>query len=327
VLEPTTPTALERELLTRLTGELGAAGLEVIRRPLSLGSDAATAVISEGSELAPIAAFATKETPRADEPAQSGSSLRLWLSDRVTGTVLVEDGKEVDGSSVASSLAVQGFELLQARVAIWRWRRTDAPTPAAPAPAPKPPPPVLPAPRASDELSAAMHVGLLYDAASGGTAFTPMIRLVYTPALTRSATIGVDLGARLSVAGFGEATVLAARGRQIDVVQSFALVESVVSLNSEGWLRPFGSAGAGAYRVDVDGVGSAGAVGRSVDTLSAIAAAGVGLAAYPLRHWILHVEAQGLFAFQPTAVQVGSTRAATLGLPLFVFSIGCGMAL
>jgi hypothetical protein len=322
VLEPAAPTSLEYELLTRLSGELGAAGMEVIRMPLAPGSDPASAVVTQGIELGPVAAFATKEDPAQDGSANARSTLRLWLSDRVTGTLLVEDGQEREGSLVASSLAVQGFELLQARVADWQWRRSAPPLPEPPPPVAPPPPP----PRDA-ELTVVLYAGLLYDAPSGGAALTPMARVAYAPGLARGVADAVDLHARLSVAGFGAATVLDASERQVDVVQSFALLEGVVTLDSGGWLRPYASAGAGAYRVEVSGISAGAVVGRAEDTLSPLGGAGLGLLAQPFSHWVAQVEAQGLFAISPTAIDIGATRAATLGRPLLILSIGVGVAL
>jgi hypothetical protein len=316
VLEPAAPTALEHELLTRLTGELGAAGIQVLRVPLPAGSDPATEVATRGSELSAVAAYATREDPAA--PGASVKTLRLWLADRVTGTVLAEDGQDDDASSLASSLAVQGFELLRAREAEWGWRRTAPPPP-------PPPPPVVPSPPTVEaELTAAMHVGLLLDAPTGGSALTPMVRVSYEPALTR-ALGAFDLGVRLSLAGFGAPTVVEAPDRRVDVVQSFALLEGVVMLDGGGWLHPFASAGAGAYHVDVSGVGSGPIVGRSENTMSPIGAAGFGLEVQPWRHWIGVLEAQGLFALHPTAVEASGTRAATFGRALLVFSFGLGV--
>jgi hypothetical protein len=320
VLEPAQPTPLEHELLTRLTGELGAAGIEVLRVPLPPGSDPAAAVATLGSELAAVAAYAAREVP-STEPASSVRTLRLWLADRVTGTVLAEDGQDDDASSLASALAVQGFELLRAREAEWGWRRTVAPPP--------PPPPVAapvvpPPPAVEAELSAAMHVGLLLDAPTGGSALTPMARISNEPAVARRLGV-VDLGVRLSLAGFGSPTVVEAPDRRVDVVQSFGLLEGVVTLDGGGWLHPFASGGAGVYHVDVDGVGSGEIVGRSEDTLSPIGSAGVGLELQPWRHWIGLLEAQGLFALHPTAVEASGTRAATFGRALLVFSFGLGV--
>jgi hypothetical protein len=324
ILEPAAPTSLEYELLTRLSGELGAAGLDVIRLPLAPDSDPARAVATQGSELGPVAAFATKEDAAEAGSSNAGSRLRLWLSDRVTGTLLVEEGRELEGSLVASSLAVQGFELLQARVADWQWRRSAPPVPDR-----APPPTVAPqAPPPPDaELTLMLYAGLLYDAPSGGAALTPMARVAYAPGRARGIADAVDLHARLSLAGFGAPTVLDASARQVDVMQSFALLEGVVTLHPGGWLRPYASAGGGAYRVEVDGVSAGVVVGRSEDTLSPLGGAGLGLVAQPFSHWVAQVEAQGLFAVRPTAIDIGATRAATLGRPLLIFSIGVGVAL
>jgi hypothetical protein len=318
VLEPAAPTPLEHEFLTRLTGELSAAGIEVLRVPLPAGSDPATAVATEGGELSAVAAYAARED--AANPGSRVKTLRLWLADRVTGAVLAEDGQDDDASSLASSLAVQGFELLRAREAEWGWRRS--------APPPPPPPPAVPAPVAPPppveaELTAAMHVGLLLDAPTGGSALTPMARVSFEPAFARE--VGVfDLGVRLSLAGFGAATVVEAPDRHVDVVQSFALLEGVITLDEGGWLHPFASGGGGAYHVDVNGVGGGEIVGRSEKTMSPIAAAGVGLEVQPWRHWVGVLEAQGLFALHPTAVETSGTRAATFGRALLVFSFGLG---
>jgi hypothetical protein len=167
-----------------------------------------------------------------------------------------------------------------------------------------------------------MHVGLLLDAPTGGSALTPMARAGFEPAFWRE--LGVfDLGVRLSLAGLGAPTVVEAPDRHVDVVQSFALLEGVLTLDG-GWLHPFASGGGGVYHVGVNGVGSGEIVGRSERTLSPIAAAGVGLELQPWRPWVGVLEAQGLFALHPTAVETSGTRAATFGRALLVFSFGLG---
>jgi hypothetical protein len=149
-------------------------------------------------------------------------------------------------------------------------------------------------------------------------------RISYEPAVARRLGV-VDLGVRLSLAGLGAPTVVEAPERRVDVVQSFGLLEGVVTLDGGGWLHPFASGGAGMYHVEVDGVGSGEIVGRSEDTMSPIGSAGVGLELQPWRHWIGLFEAQGLFALHPTAVEASGTRAATFGRALLVFSFGVGV--
>jgi hypothetical protein len=320
VLVPESPTPLEHELVTRLAGELGAAGIEVVRLPLPPGSDPAALVATHGSELGAVAAYATREEA-SREPASAAKTLRLWLADRVTGTVLAEAVRDADASSLASSLAVQGFELLQAREAEWRWLRTAAQPPAPPV-APSLPPPT--APPVAARLTAAMQLGLLLDAASGGSALTPMARVSYEPSFARGLG-ALDVGERVSLAGFGAPTVLDAAARRVDVVQSFALLEGMVALDGSDWLHAFATAGAGAYHVDVNGIGGGELVGRSEATLSPLGSAGLGLELQPWRHWIGLVEAQALFALHPTAVEAEQTRAATFGRTLLVFSLGLGV--
>jgi hypothetical protein len=151
-----------------------------------------------------------------------------------------------------------------------------------------------------------------------------MVRVTYMPGPFHEVAGAADLGVRLSVAGFGTVLVLDATDRHVDITQSFALIEGVVALDSRSRLSPFAAAGFGAYRVGVEGVGGTPSLGRSENTLSALGGVGGGLSLRPLQHWLALVEAQALFALQPTAVEIGPTRAATLGRPLLVFTVGIG---
>lgn len=321
VLTPVAPTALERELMTRLNGELGAAGFEVLSLPL-IGSDAERAVVSQGSELRPVAAFAMADRVPAGASPGAGSTLRLWLSDRVAGKLLLEEGQALDGSPAARLLAVRGVELLEARVADRRLPPQTAPPPLAPPPRAARP---KTAARGPSELMTTLDLGVLFDAPSGGAALSPMFRLSYTARTSEASGGGVALGARLNVAALGAPTVLRALERRIDVVQRFALLDAIIVLNPDGVLRPFAALGAGVYGVHVQGVGPAPAIGRSEGTSSPVAAAGIGVAAHPLQHLVGRIEAQGLLAFPPTAVELEAIRVATFGRPLLVFSIGLGI--
>jgi len=261
-------------------------------------------------------------TITVDSAPQQGPTLRLWLYDRVANVLLSRDAPALEGSAAASLLAVQGVELLQARVADWRWKPPPAPEPA---PAPPPPPPSVPA-RAHAELLSTLHVALLWDSDSGGVAPSPLLRLAYIAGAPRDGSLQVDFAARLSVAALGAATELGPPERHVEVVQSFALLEGVIVLAPGGWLRPFGALGAGAYHVSVEGVTDGPAVGRSEDTWSPMAGLGIGLDARPLGPLVALLEAQGLLALHGTAVDDGATRVATFGRPLLVFSAGLGVA-
>jgi hypothetical protein len=321
VLDPATPTPLERELSSRLKGELGAAGFDIVSLPLTAGADPERAVAIDGSELEAVAAFATASLSVDGAPPHLASNLRLWLYDRVVGVLMSRDGQGLEGSAAASLLAVQGVELLQARVTDWRWRQ-----PARPEPVPAPPSPASPPLRAHAELTSALNVAVLWDSASGGVAPSPLLRLSYIAGAPRDGGAHVDFGARVSVAALGAATVLGTPARHVDVTQSFALLEGVVVVDPGSWLRPFGALGAGAYRVSVEGVTNGPAVGRSEDTGSPIAGLGVGLDVRPFGPVMAVLEAQGLFALRGTAVENDTARIATFGRPLLVFSAGLGVA-
>jgi len=129
----------------------------------------------------------------------------------------------------------------------------------------------------------------------------------------------------MSLAGFGAPTVVEASGERVEVMQSFALLEATVVYDAGPWFQPFASGGAGAYHVDVSGVDNGERLGRGEDTLSPIAALGIGLEVQPGRHWIGQLEAQWLFALHPTAVDASGARAGTFGQALLVLSCGLGV--
>jgi hypothetical protein len=139
----------------------------------------------------------------------------------------------------------------------------------------------------------------------------------------------IELGIRLSAAGFGKATVIQAPGLHIDVMQSLLLGEVIGVSSADAPVRAFASLGGGAYRVEVEGVGAEQAVGRLQDTWSGIVTAGAGISLHALSPWYLELEGQGLFAMSTTSVRMDSTSTtlATFGRPLFLFSLGIGVSL
>jgi hypothetical protein len=327
VLEPAQPNPRERELSTRLKGELGAAGFEVMSQPLPVEGDLRVAVVVQGSELAPVAAFAIASTANETEPGdQPAFGLQLWLSDRVEGAIILqaaEDGR--GGPKAVSLLAVQGVELLQARVAASKLQ-TQLRTPELDAP----PPPLPPSePERSVRFRLAAGIGVFLEGASGGTAPSPVLRMSSSWPVPVTQQHDIELGLRLSAAGFGKATVIQAPALHIDVMQTLALGEVICASSADATLRAFASLGGGAYRVEVEGVGGDQAVGRLQDTWSGIVTAGAGISLHALSPWYLELEGQGLFAMSTTSVRMDSTSPtlATFGRPLFLFSFGIGVTL
>ena len=323
ILEPGAPTLRERELSTRLMGELRAAGFEVLSQPLYEGGDVRVAVAVQGSELDPVAAFAIGSSgaaPESDEPEARG--LQLWLSDRIEGAIIFQAGEDGQGGSKAVSLlAVQGVELLQARVAGLRLKTEPVPRELDRAPEPS-------SASKNFEVGASVAVAALWDADSGGTSATPLLRVSATWQLGRGEPFFAALGARVSGAGWGSATVIRTPARYVDVRQSFGLLEALMVLSPPGgWLEPYAVLGGGAYRVGVEGVGQEQAIGRTGDTCSPVASLGVGLSCRILKQWVFETEGQSILALHPTAVQIDGAGAATFGRPLFVLSIGLGVRL
>jgi hypothetical protein len=327
VLEPAEPNPREHELSTRLKGELGAAGFEVMSQSLPGDGDLRVAVVVQGSELGPVAAFAIASTANETEPGeQPAFGLQLWLSDRIEGAIILqaaEDGR--GGAKAVSLLAVQGVELLQARVAASKLQtaahppEVDMTPPAAP--------PSEPDRRVRFRLAAG--IGVFLEGSSGGTAPSPVLRMSSSWPLPVTEQHAVELGVRLTAAGFGKATVIQAPSLHIDVMQSLVLGEVVGASSADAPVRAFASLGGGAYRVEVEGVGAEQAVGRLQDAWSGILSAGAGISIHALSPWYLELESQGLFAMPATSVRMDSTSAtlATFGRPLFLFSLGIGVSL
>lgn len=322
VLEPAEPNARERELSTRLKGELGAAGFDVRSQALPAEGDLRVAVAVQGSEVDPVAAFAIASSVTEIEPgAEPAVGLQLWLSDRVEGAIILqaaEDGR--GGPKAVSLLAVQGVELLQARVAASKLQ-TELRPPELDAPVPEP------EPDRGARIRLGAGVGVFLEAGTGGTAPSPVLRLASSWPLELAARESVELGVRVSAAGFGKATVIRAPALHVDVMQSFALAEVVGASSAEAPLRAFVSLGAGAYRVEVEGVGAEEAVGRLQDTWSGVLSTGAGLSMHALSPWYLELEGQGLFAIRPTAVQIVEESVATFGRPLLLLSLAVGVSL
>jgi len=322
VLEPAEPNPRERELSTRLKGELGAAGFEVLIQSLPTEGDLRVAVVVQGSELAPVAAFAIASSATEIEPGQEYMvGLQLWLSDRIEGAIILqaaEDGR--GGPKAVSLLAVQGVELLQARVAASKLK-TEIRPPQLDAPPPEP------EPDRGARIRFGAGIGVFLEAGTGGTAPSPLLRLGSSWPVQFGAHQSVELGVRLSAAGFGKATVIVAPELHVDVMQSFAVAELVGASSAEAPFRGSLSLGGGAYRVEVEGVGAAEAVGRLEDTWSPVAVAGAGLSLHALSPWYVELEGQGLFAVRPTSVQIAEESVATFGRPLFLVSLAIGVSL
>lgn len=321
VLEQPSLDALASEVLSRLKGELKAADFEVVVIPLGEGDDPRSKVETEGKSLQPAATFALGST--RDGNVQT---LRLWLSDRIADKLFVQQwqGDPRFSSRVARVLAVQGVELVRARLADWWLKRPPraAKKERAPPSRPAPPPPSPSETPIQTPFSVFLGLGLLHNGASESSTYTPVLRLSYSERLSLGQGHALALSARLGVAALGGDADHSTSAGTASVSQSFVMADAVVDFMPDSSIKPFSSLSAGVYRVEYEGSGQGRFFGRSGDTLSPAAGAGIGLIARPIRHLQWIAEAQALFAFEPTELQINGVEVATFGDPLLALTGG-----
>jgi hypothetical protein len=310
VLERAGAGELEQETLSRLKGELRSLDFEVITLELDAARDPEEAVDSEGRQLGPFAALAL---------AARGSGLRLWLSDRLSRQISVQDWTGED-ARLPATVAVQGVELVRARLAA----SLDTP-PAVPDVVAHPlPSPASPgAPGLRFELQAGL--GLAFEPRAQLTSTLPLVRLLIT---RRLQLLGTPLsgGLRLGAGAFGSTLRFEATGGRATVAQSLALLDLWLGLWPEARVTPFVALGGGVVRRRIAGNADAGYVGQTRDVVSPLASAGLGLFSEIVAPLGVSLDAQGLFAAQPARVRIDSREVATLGRPSLLLSLALVLA-
>jgi hypothetical protein len=236
------PTPLEQRTLTRLRGELGAAGFEVTETTRR-AEDAREAAEEEPPVAGVFATIAI--VPRTADAAD------IWVADRITGKTVVRRVQAGAGSNrdVAAILAVRAVELLQASLL-----EAIEPAPREERTGSGAVPPVVSEwmskrPQAEPSFSLDAGVGVLAGAGGVGPAVLPLLGLSYraTP----------DLSLRLRAGGPAFAADLEVPVGTIAVRQELASLDVVYRLPLAGDIRPFVLAGAGAYHLDVSGTAQA----------------------------------------------------------------------
>jgi hypothetical protein len=297
VLERVGSSELEQEASSRLKAELRSLEFEVVSLPLELVRDPHEAVDVDGSELQPSAVVVL---------AAQGSGLRLWMSDRISHELTVQDWPE-DALRGAATIALQGVELVRARL-------TSPLVPAqptqdvAPRAVPARPLPSAPGPRFGLQLG----VGVAFEPSADRSAYLPLVRLFVMDHL-RSFGTEVTGALRLGAGGFGPALALEAVGGGARISETFVLADALLELGAGAPLRPFVALGFGVDHRHIEGTGAPGYVGQTSDVLRPIASVGLGLSAELFGPFGLSVEAQCLLAAEPAQIRIGSVDAATLG--------------
>jgi hypothetical protein len=296
-----TPSPLEQKTLTRLRGELTAAGFEV-SETARRAEDAREAA----EEEPPVAGvFATISiVPRTADAAD------IWVADRITGKTVVRRVEARAGSNgdVAAILAVRAVELLQASLL----EAIEPPPRAEQAPTPPVPLDVSEwmSRRQETRPSFSLDAGLGLYAAPGGVhpALLPVLGFSYR------ATNEVSLRLRAAVPAF--ATVLEVPEGSISVrheILSLDLVYRPPLVTST--VRPMLIAGAGAYRLEVSGAAAAPYQGRNGAVLAAHVDLGVGAAVQLGRRVAILTDARALLVTPKPIVRAAGREVASTGRP------------
>lgn len=299
------------ELLTRVRGELHAAGLEVIAHPIPAEADLRVAVEVSSPELAPVAVIAVRYL-RPAPPENAGAE--VWISDRLSNTTLMQVVRASPAQSdPALRLAVQVVEVLKARLALL-WVNQDA----QPAPPPLPPPPLPPPPpKAEAARSERLQIGLgfVWTRHSRGdvSSWSPALRAGYD--LAESSWSAFSLG--LSAAWTPLETTLDRDAGEAHIRQTQIFAQASLRFFPHAVVQPLVSAAVGTFLVRVRGETAPPYSATTTRTFSAATTLGTGLWLQPAASVAWLFEAQALAPWSETDVRIGDELVATMGFPAF----------
>ena len=298
--------ALPRQAETLLAAELRASGFEVATRERAPGLELRADIEAAAAALRPIAVLAIA--------AADGAAAEIWLSDRVTGKLVIRRIDAGGDGDTAASLALRAVELLRGSLLEITFDRSPtAGNPAAPADVARFVATTAPGHRAW--FGEGLGVSL------GGAVFaTPSaLGATYAPALRVSWGGRGRLGLRLSLLGPGSAgeasvrdgTALVGTAR---VHRELALVEALVAFRRDAQVQPFVSLGAGVHHLRVTGVaGSPAFSERRGSSLAPALDGGAGLALRLGNRAALLLEVHLLGTQHPAEITVADQLAARVG--------------
>ena len=319
VVRPSDPGPMVTEVVTRVRGELVAAGFQVALIDHVPGADPGTEMRTVASRLHPLAIFGIFEQ------SDSGAA-DVWIADLLIGKTLVQrveaDPREgapaKDGSSVQ---AVRAVELLRASLLELVVERSSLP-PAAP-----PPPRDAPetSTRSLESGTPATKAGafgfeagaaVLHSFEGIGPTVAPILRLAYQPTPT--------VAFRLTASGFGTEPRLDAPEGQARVAQQFGLLEMTPIFFAEAPLRPVLSVGAGAYHFEAEGAAALPYEASTQQLWTAVFDVGAGARLAVGRHFGVSLEAHVLFTSSHPMVRIAQLEVGGAGHPSVVGSPHAG---
>lgn len=317
--------ALVTEAVTRIRGELAAAGFVAETQDYAPGADPprlAGEIARESDAAAALVIISDPERQAVD----------VWLADRLTGKTSVRrievgvgsptpsmnsgarstPGTHVPDARASEALAVRVVELLRASLLEIVLRSSGAS-------GAREAPPEITRFVESGLSPRARLVGLELGAAAlwafEGTAavIAPLARLSYH--------FNPTLMLRLSALGFGgEARVEATAGTAI-ITQEIAVLELLRGFRPGTRFQPLLSLGAGAYHVGVEGIGIAPYVGKTGGQWAGAGCAGAGAVVHVARHVALAAGVQAVLTVPHSVVRLANVEAATGVRPLVIATV------
>jgi hypothetical protein len=311
LLNPLAPDETTFEAITRVRGELNAAGFDVVPVPHRGGAEPRDELESASRDVGALAGFAIV---RSD----TGDTAEILVLDRLRGKVF-DQRMAFDRRTprrAAAVLAVGAVELLKASLAeFWLSPSSQPPAPLVDKPPPtvvvrEPPPPPPAQPRVGIEAGAAVltHLG------SMGTVASPLLKVSYRATHLFSVRAAISsVGIQSSIEGSAGSALLG---------QELATLDAVFMWPEESSVHAVASAGVGAYHLRVQGVGNGSTHGLTNGSWSAALVPGLGGQADLTSHIALSGEAQILFALPPPIVRIGVDEFGPAGRPSLVISAG-----
>jgi hypothetical protein len=314
VIHPPATDDIRTEAVTRVQGELTAAGFDVVPVLEREGTDVLSVVEAAVKDMQPLAVFAIFAPP----PSASGeATAQILFSDATKGRTLIErmplDRQHPDHE--AKVLAVRAVELLKANLAEL-WVQPDrGPTPLVVPPPPKVESLQTPTPRAPlAGFGVEAGLGVIEQFHELGASVMPVLKL--------SLASQLGIGGRLAVGGLGSASTAGATFGLARVQQQFGAADLFFAFPHQRTFQWVVSGGAGAFHVRVEGDGFYPYQGRTTQTWSALAKAGWGASVTLAPKVSFLAELEGLVAFSPTRVLIGDAEVGRMGSPALLFSAG-----
>ncbi|MEP6652716.1 MAG: hypothetical protein ABJA82_05130 [Myxococcales bacterium] len=235
--------ALSRQGTTLLTAELRAMGFEVVEVDAedAAARDLPREIERVSTRLQPVATFAFV-------PVVGGTTVELWLQDRLTGKLVIRRVEVTSGPGAAADLAVKAVELLRGSLLEVKVQHHAGPDPVAP-----PPSDVRRFVVAADRPN---YFAERFGISAGATALRNLdLAAAYAPLLRISWGRPTGYLFRLTATGFGSSPTLYAVEGQAQTEQTVLLGEALRVFRPGARLQPFAGLAAGVQRVHSSGTG------------------------------------------------------------------------